>query len=152
MKSQPRFLKGLLFSTFFFLKKMFYKEKMPKKRNTKNKKEQKARFNMVLFEQSHVRTRTGGMDRRKEREPYAHPSCYAQRTRLDVHRTLARVPSLCQNIADDNDTDARGRDHETIWEHMPRDGGAVHAGNARPKAQDSRLPRRPRQRSNVPCP
>ena len=31
------------------------------------------------------------MNRRKERVPYAHPSCCAQRTRLNVHRTLARV-------------------------------------------------------------
>ena len=49
---------------------------------------------MVLFEKSHVRTRIGGMNRRKERVPYAHPSCCAQRTRLNVHRTLARV-QLC---------------------------------------------------------
>ena len=55
---------------------------------------------MVLFEQSLWRTRIGGMNRRKEHVPYVDPSCHAQRTRLDVHRTLARVPT--QNTADDN--------------------------------------------------
>ena len=43
---------------------------------------------------------------------------------------------VCQNTADDNDNDARGRDHETnVREHMPRDGGAVEG------AQGSRLKR-----------
>ena len=61
---------------------------------------------MVLFEQSQTRTRIGRMNRRD-------PSCYAQRTRLDVHRALARVSTVRQKTADDNDNDARGRDHET---------------------------------------
>ena len=69
------------------------------------KKEQKARFNMFLFAHSHMRTRFGGMNRRKERVPYAHPSCYAQQTQMDVHCTLARVPVVCQNTADDDDND-----------------------------------------------
>ena len=40
-----------------------------------------------------------------------------------------------QNTADGIDDDTRGRDHETsVREHMPRDGSAVKAGNACPKA------------------
>ena len=40
-----------------------------------------------------------------------------------------------QNTADDNDNDTRMRDHETsVREYMPRDGSAVKAGNACPKA------------------
>ena len=51
--------------------------------------------------------------------PYAHPSCNAQRTPLNVHCTLARVPTVCQNTADDNDNDTRGRDHDTnVREHI----------------------------------
>ena len=105
-------------------------EKMPKKRNTK-KKEQKARFHMVLFEQSHMRTKIGGMDRRNDGAPNVDLWCNAQRTRPDVHRTLARVPTVCQNTADDNDNDAR--DHErSVRVHMPRDGSAVEAGPCDP--------------------
>ena len=76
------------------------------------------------------------MNRRKERALNAHPSCYAQRTQLEVHCTLARVPTVCQKTVDGNDYyDTRGRDHETnVRRHMPRDGSAVKAGNARPKA------------------
>ena len=93
---------------------------------------------MVLIEQSHVRTRIGGMNRRKERVPYAHPTCCAQRTLLNVHCTRARVPTVCQNTADEHDNEKRGRDHETnVWGHMPRDCSAVKAGNACSKAEGS---------------
>ena len=46
---------------------------------------QNARFNMVLFEQSHMRTKTGGMNRRKERVPHTRtrPRAHA---RLDARR------------------------------------------------------------------
>ena len=78
------------------------------------------------------------MNRRKERVPCAHPSCYAKQKQLDVLCTLARVPTVCQNTADDNDSDTRGGDHETnVRVHMPRDDCAVKASNACPKAQGS---------------
>ena len=104
---------------------------------------------MVFIEQSHVRTRSGGINRRKRAcAVCVDPSCYAQRTRLDVHRTLARVPTVCQNTADDNDYDARGRDHETnVPGHMPRDGGAVEAGNACPRARTTNAGALPGQKT-----
>ena len=55
------------------------------------------------------------------------------------------------NTADDNDTDTRGRDHETnVRGHMPSDGGAVRAGNACPKAQGYRDVRGSDQTSFLP--
>ena len=114
--------------------RLFDTEIMPKN-GTPKKKRRHARFNIVLFEQSHMCTRIGGMGRRNERASCVDPSCCAQRTRPDVHHTLARVPTVCQSTADYNDNDARGRDHEThVQVHMPRDGNAIKAGNACPKA------------------
>ena len=69
--SQPRFLEGLLFKNHFPHISTWRKYQ---KNQTPQEKEQKARFNMVLFEQSHMRTKIRGMNRRKERVPYAHPS------------------------------------------------------------------------------
>ena len=92
------------------------------------------------------------MNRRKECAPYVDPSCNAQRTQLDVHRTLARVPTVSQTTADDNDNDARGRDHEThVQEQMSRDGSAVEAGNAGPKAHTTIAGALPGQKVRQKC-
>ena len=105
---------------------------------------------MVLFEQ--MRTKIGGMNRRKERVPCAHPSCYVLRATNTTGRALhpGRVPTMCQNT-----TMTMIHEGETMKQmfggHMPRDSSAVKAGNACSKAQ-GQLPRRPRQRSNVPSP
>ena len=56
-------------------------------------------------------TKIEGMNRRKECVPYALLSYHMQQTRLDVHRTLARVPTVCRNTADDNDNDTLGNGH-----------------------------------------
>ena len=52
--------------------------------------------------------RSKGANRRKECVPYTPLSYRVQQTRLDVHRTLARVPTARQNTADDNDNDTLG--------------------------------------------
>ena len=77
------------------------------------------------------------MNRRKERVPYAHPSCCAQRTRLNVHRTLARV-QLCVKTLQMTLTIRKGETmKQHVRGHMPRDGSAVKTGNAGSKAQSS---------------
>ena len=77
----------------------------------------------------------GGMNRRKECVPCTLPSHRVQQTRLDVHCTLARVPTVCQNTADDNDNDTLGKGHRPdVRGPMLHGTGSVKAGNACPKA------------------
>ena len=126
MKSQPRFLKGLLFK---LLKIFDPKNETPLPKKNRRHGSTWSYLNNLMCGPSEGRT---------EGKSVCRMHCYAQRTQLDVHCTLARVPTVCQNTAQDDDSDTRGGDHETnVREHMSRDGSAVKAGNACPKAQSS---------------
>ena len=86
---------------------------------------------MVFFGQSHMRTKIGGTNRRKECVPNTLLSYRVQQTRLDVHRTLARVPTVRQNTQDDNDNETRRNGHRADVRRPMRHGtGSVKAGNA----------------------
>ena len=50
---------------------------------------------------------------------------------MDVHRALARVPTVRQNTADDNDNDTLGNGHRAdVRRPMPHGTGSVKVGNA----------------------
>ena len=78
--------------------------------------------------------------RRKECVPYTLLSHRVQQTRLDVHRTLARVPTVRQNTADDNDNDTLGNGHRAdVRRPLSHGTGSVKAGNACPSNRNWRL-------------
>ena len=67
------------------------------------------------------------MNRKKTPDTRMHP----QQPRLDVHRTLARVPTVRQNTADDSDNDTLGNCHRAdVRRPTPHGTGSVKAGNA----------------------
>ena len=101
---------------------------------TKGTVGKKTRVRVHMWARGRVRS-FGGMNRRKECVPCTLPSYRVQQTRLDVHCTLARVPTVCQNTADDNDNDTLGKGHRPdVRGPMLHGTGSVKAGNECPKA------------------
>ena len=93
---------------------------------------QKARVRVHTWARGRGRSFEGA-NRRKECAPYTLLSHRVQQTRLDVDRTLARVPTVRQNTAYDNDNDTLGNGHRAdVRRPMPHGTGSVKAGNACP--------------------
>ena len=77
-----------------------------------------------------------GANRRKECVPFSFLSYRVQQTRLDVHRTLARVPTARQNTADDNDNDTLGSGHRAdVKRPTPHSTGSVKSRQRMPLGQ-----------------